>query len=61
MAAIKAYGIKHRLRLNMAIFENAVKNNPPEGECISGITDEDEDDYDDDGEDDDEGGEDLEF
>ena len=61
LAAIKAYGIKHRLRLNMAIFENAVKNNPPEGECISGITDEDEDDFDDDGEDDDEGGEDLEF
>ena len=36
----------------MAIFENAVKNNPPEGECISGIT-EDEDDEDDNDDDDD--------
>ena len=36
----------------MAIFENAVKNNPPEGECISGIT-EDEEDDDDDADDDD--------
>ena len=36
----------------MAIFENAVKNNPPEGECISGIT-EDEDEEDDDEDDDD--------
>mgnify|MGYP001210412036 CR=1 FL=1 len=42
LAAIKAYGIKHRLRLNMAIFENAVRNNPPEGECISGITENEE-------------------
>ena len=50
LAAIKAYGIKHRLRLNMAIFENGVKNNPPEGECISGITeneDEEEEDEED--------------
>ena len=47
LAAIKVYGIKHRLRLNMAIFENAVRHNPPEGECISGIT-ENEDDADDD-------------
>ena len=26
----------------MAIFENAVRNNPPEGECISGITENEE-------------------
>ena len=26
----------------MAIFENGVKNNPPEGECISGITENDD-------------------
>ena len=37
----------------MAIFENAVSDNPPEGECITGVTEneeeegEDEDDGDD--------------
>ena len=48
LAAIKAYGIKHRLRLNMAIFENAVRKNPPEGECISGATEIEEEDMDED-------------
>ena len=46
LAAIKAYGIKHKLRLNMAIFENAVRKNPPEGECISGATENEEEDMD---------------
>lgn len=31
---IKAYGIKHRLRLNISIFENAIKSIPPPGECM---------------------------
>ena len=30
----------------MAIFENAVRKNPPEGECISGATENEEEDMD---------------
>ena len=52
LAAIKAYGIKHKLRLNMAIFENAVRKNPPEGECISGATENEEEEVDEDDSDD---------
>ena len=33
---IKAYGIKHKLRLNISIFENAIKSIPPPGDCIDG-------------------------
>ena len=32
----------------MAIFENAVRKNPPEGECISGATENEEEDMDED-------------
>ena len=32
----------------MAIFENAVRKNPPEGECISGATEIEEEDMDED-------------
>ena len=31
---IRAYGVKHKLRLNVSIFENAIKDNPPVGDCI---------------------------
>ena len=36
---IKAYGVKNRLRLNMSIFENAIKSIPPPGDCIGGDSD----------------------
>ena len=36
----------------MAIFENAVRKNPPEGECISGATENEEEEVDEDDSDD---------
>ena len=36
---IKAYGIKNRLKLNMTLFENAIKSIPPPGDCLGGDSD----------------------